>query len=115
MLVCCEGDFGRPLNGYQSFSDQLEPLTHPGSMASTRIAELAAIIAEHTKSIDEQLASEGLPSPSFDADCPPRLLQGDSKVVASRQAILDATDELQALMLGPTGAFTTHPVRCAPR
>lgn len=77
-------------------------------MTSSRISELAAIIATNTKHVDEQLAKEGFPTPSFDADSPPRSLL-DSQIVASRQAILDATDELHALMLGPVGTFTTQP------
>ena len=79
-------------------------------MARSRIAELASIIATNTKHIDVYLSSEGLPTPSFDADSPPRLLL-DSRVMAQRQAILEATDELQALMLGPVGILTTIPVR----
>ena len=79
-------------------------------MTSSRISELAAIIATNTEKVDLQLAAEGFPTPSFDADSPPRLLQ-NSRIVASRQAILDATDELHALMLGPIGIFTTQPVR----
>ena len=79
-------------------------------MASSRIAELSEIIARGTRDIDEHLEAEGLPSPSFDANSPPRSLL-DSRIVASRQAILEATDELHALMLGPIGTFTALPVR----
>ncbi|KAL8819567.1 MAG: hypothetical protein Q9191_007708 [Dirinaria sp. TL-2023a] len=79
-------------------------------MTSSRISELSAIIATHTKHVDEQLAAAGSPTPSFDADSPPRSLL-DSRIVASRQAILAATDELHALMLGPVGTFTSQPVR----
>lgn len=79
-------------------------------MANSRIAELANIISRNTKHIDEHFAAEGLPTPSFDVDSPPRALL-DSRVIASRQLILDATDELHALMLGPIGILTTQPVR----
>ena len=74
-------------------------------MATSRISELASIIAAKTAEIDTYTASEGLPSPSFDADSPPRLLL-HPHVAASRQAILEATDELHALMLGPVGILT---------
>lgn len=74
-------------------------------MATSRISELASIIAAHTAEIDLYTASEALPSPSFDADSPPRLLF-HPRVAASRQAILEATDELHALMLGPVGILT---------
>jgi hypothetical protein len=78
-------------------------------MATTRISELTAIIAANTAKVDEYLASQGLPTPSFDADSPPKLVfQGP--VATYRQAILDATDELHALMLGPIGILTSPPV-----
>ncbi|KAL9583563.1 MAG: hypothetical protein Q9212_002634 [Teloschistes hypoglaucus] len=74
-------------------------------MAPSRIVELAAIIDTNTKHVDHYLASKGLPSPSFDPDSPPVALS-DSQIFASRQAILDATDELHALMQGPVGILT---------
>ncbi|KAL9008751.1 MAG: hypothetical protein Q9173_006154 [Seirophora scorigena] len=77
-------------------------------MATSRIAELAAIIATHTKRVDAHLATKGLPSPSFDPESPAEALM-DSEVIASRQSILDATDELHALMQGPVDIITAHP------
>lgn len=74
-------------------------------MVTSRISELASIIAAKTAEIDLYTASETLPSPSFDADSPPKLLF-HPRVAASRQAILEATDELHALMLGPVGILT---------
>lgn len=78
-------------------------------MATSRIAELATIIATHTKQIDAHLATKGLPSPSFDPESPAEALL-DSEVIASRQSILDATDELHALMQGPVDIITARPV-----
>ena len=78
-------------------------------MATTRITELAAIIADNTKHIDAQLAQRGLPSPSFDPDSPAGALL-HSDVIASRRAILEATDELHALMRGPVDILTRQPV-----
>ncbi|KAI4280706.1 MAG: hypothetical protein L6R35_005840 [Caloplaca aegaea] len=77
-------------------------------MATSRIAELATIIATHTKQIDAHLATKGLPSPSFDPESPAEALL-DSEVIASRQSILDATDELHALMQGPVDIITARP------
>lgn len=74
-------------------------------MVTSRISELASIIAANTAEIDLYTASEALPSPSFDADSPPKLLF-HPRVAAFRQAILEATDELHALMLGPVGILT---------
>ncbi|KAL8856173.1 MAG: hypothetical protein Q9178_007211 [Gyalolechia marmorata] len=78
-------------------------------MATTRITELAAIIADNTKHVDAHLAQRGLPSPSFDPDSPAGALL-HSDVIASRRAILEATDELHALMRGPVDILTRQPV-----
>ena len=74
-------------------------------MDRSRIAELAGIISANTAEIDAYIAARGLPSPSFDADSPPELLLC-AEVAELRQRILDATDELHALMLGPVGVLT---------
>lgn len=79
-------------------------------MAQSRIAELAATIAANTKQVDDFFASQGLPTPSFEPDSPSRALL-DGRVAAPRQAILEATDELHALVLGPISTIMTQPVR----
>ena len=79
-------------------------------MATTRIAELSSLIAINTANIDEHLARNGLPSPSFE---PSGTSLSDEKIAASRQIILEATDELHALMLGPAGILT-NPSVCVP-
>ena len=71
--------------------------------------ELAAIIATNTRQLDAYFAKEGLPSPSFDQNSPAGLLL-NSDVVGYRQAILDATDELHALMQGPIDILSRQPV-----
>ena len=78
-------------------------------MAMSRIIELAAIITANTKHIDNYLAKKGLPSPSFDPDSSNGVLL-DTELIASRQATLDATDELHALMQGPIEILTRQPV-----
>ena len=82
-------------------------------MAGSRIAELASLIAKSTAQIDTHLAAEGHPTPSFDADQPTHLLN-DSKLTTSRRNIIEATDELHALMLGPVGILTSPSVRTVP-
>ena len=79
-------------------------------MASSRIAELSSLIATHTAKIDASLASRNLPSPSFGPKQPPGLF-ADEEVTHSRQAVLEATDELHALMQGPVGILTYPSVR----
>ncbi|KAL9123433.1 MAG: hypothetical protein Q9187_000003 [Circinaria calcarea] len=82
-------------------------------MAPTRVAELTSMIAEHTAHIDNYLASQGLPTPSFDANAPPDQPFPDS-VAASREIVLGATDELHSLILGPIGLLT-YPYVCSTR
>ena len=79
-------------------------------MSGSRIAELASLIANSTADIDSHLAAEGRPTPSFDADQPADLLN-DSKFATSRRNIIEATDELHALMIGPVGILTSPSVR----
>ena len=76
-------------------------------MPPNRIVQLANIIQENTQKIDEYLISSDLPTPSFAPDNPHTLLRHGEKIETARQAVVDATDELQALMLGPTGLLTS--------
>ena len=73
-----------------------------------RIAELASIITENTAIVDEYLSARDLPTPSFDIDAPAKLPIADDalEVEAARAAVIDATGELQALMLGPMELLT---------
>ncbi|TVY44025.1 O-methyltransferase [Lachnellula subtilissima] len=67
---------------------------------TSRIVELSATIYEETTKVDAFLAANSLPTPSFDISCPPKpSLPLD--IQASRDAVLEATDELTALILGP--------------
>jgi hypothetical protein len=67
---------------------------------SRRIVELASIIQEQTSKVDAYLASNNLPTPSFDISCPPKLFL-PAEIQASPDSVLQASDELTALMLGP--------------
>lgn len=79
-------------------------------MATSRIAMLASRIAHNTTEVEKLLLAEGLPCPTFDADQPPTLVH-NPKIVAARKVILEATDELHALMLGPMSLVTSPTVR----
>ena len=74
----------------------------------SRIAELAALIQAHTTIVDEYISSQGLPSPSFEVSMPAQL-QLPETIVASSNAVIEATDELHSLMLGPVG-FLVHQI-----
>ena len=78
-------------------------------MSVTRITELSSVISTNTAKLDKYFASKNLPTPSFDADVSPRLLL-DPAIAEARKAIIEATDELQALMQGPIGILTTPAV-----
>ena len=72
------------------------------AQSQSRIVELASSIATGTAAIDEYLSGHGLPSPSFDADFPIALDLPD-EIQQIRDSVLEASKELQALMLGPVG------------
>lgn len=79
------------------------------NMPLTQIRKLALIIADKTADIDAKLESAGFPTPSFDPQSSSSLLQ--DSVAESRRSLLEATEELHALMLGPVGLLTCHSVR----
>lgn len=67
---------------------------------TSRIAELAALVSSNTAIVDEYLASNSLPTPSFDENGPVNL-QLSPEAETARNAAIDASMELQALLLGP--------------
>jgi hypothetical protein len=80
------------------------------STSQSRIAQLASTVATCTQQIDDYLAQNSLPYPSFEADgpvdlgLPPHLEQ-------LRGAVLEATQELNDLLLGPRDLIFNHHVR----
>ncbi len=68
----------------------------------SRIGELASIIAVNTAIYDKYICSQGFPSPSFDINTPLKLDLSDEASLA-RDAVLEASTELQALLHGPLG------------
>ena len=97
-----------------NFATICRPINFHQNMAFSRISKLASIIQENTTIVQHHLEANGLPSPSFDASQPTELL-GDDEIAASRQIILEATDELHSLMLGPVGVLTSPSVGASQR
>lgn len=75
--------------------------------AQTRIAELASIIAKGTTSLDRYYFSENLAPPSFAASNP-LISDLPENLDRIRNAVLGATSELQALLLGPFGLINNY-------
>lgn len=70
------------------------------SSQTSRLAELAATIAQNTAKVDDYLIANKLSTLSFELDAPVDLdLPRDIR--AAREYVLGATTELKELMLGP--------------
>jgi hypothetical protein len=82
------------------------------SSSPSRIAKLAAVVASHTKQIDDYLAEKALPEPSFDANGPVDL-QLPPQLEQARAIVLQATQELNDLLQGPRELLFNHHV-CFP-
>ncbi|KAL2038369.1 hypothetical protein N7G274_009019 [Stereocaulon virgatum] len=68
----------------------------------SKIIELAKQILANTNSVDEFLRSNELPQPSFGVDGPVDFGIGSAEVGSLRLSTIEATIELQDLLLGPT-------------
>ncbi|KUJ12941.1 S-adenosyl-L-methionine-dependent methyltransferase [Mollisia scopiformis] len=80
-----------------------------GIMSTSRIVELSCIIHEHTAKVDAYLESQKLPTPSFDTSYPAKVPLSPN-IQSCQDAVLDAADELTALMLGPAaGSMSRYP------
>lgn len=77
-------------------------------MPPSRIAELASIISSNTSQVDDYISARGLPPLSFEpnASLKPDTLPHD--IQSAQNAILEATDELNALILGPEGTLRQY-------
>lgn len=80
-------------------------------MVSSRIVELASIITTKTKQIDDYLTSHDLPPLSFEPKEESQQHAIPHSIQVAQNAVLEATDELNALMLGPMGILTQQLVR----
>ena len=71
----------------------------------SRIKELAASILSDTTAIDDHLQTAKLGSPSFDINAPEKL-DLPAELATAKDRVLEATDELHDLMLGPVDFLT---------
>ena len=78
-------------------------------MTPNRIVALSSKIHENTQKIDAYLEANNLPNPTFDISYPP-LVPLPSDIQALQDTVLEATDELTALMLGPVRSIASQPV-----
>ena len=69
-------------------------------MSASRIVELGNSIQLNTLKLDIYYSSKGIPTPSFGIETPLEINLPD-EFKACRQAVIEATDELHMLMLGP--------------
>ena len=77
-------------------------------MISKTISELASTISSNTSSIESYLSTNGLPTLSSEA----MEHEFPESIQMAQNAILEATDELQALVLGPLGILIKQTVSC---
>ncbi|KAK8066271.1 O-methyltransferase [Apiospora hydei] len=72
-------------------------------MSTNRIVELSSRIAANTTKLNDYLASNNLPAPSFDLNGPTDTLipKENAELEAARVAVIDDTLELRRLVLGP--------------
>lgn len=77
--------------------------SQPPARGSTRIVELSQRIATNTTKLNDFLEANGLPTPTFDVDGPlgHSIPDDAAEIHAARAAIIDDTQELRRLVLGP--------------
>ena len=71
----------------------------------SRILKLASVIESRTLQLDNYYKSHSLPSPKLSVDADPGLPLPES-LSKSRDEVLDASSELQALLAGPLAHLT---------
>jgi hypothetical protein len=91
------------------YLDLFLAFVHTSNMSS-RIADLSSTIAHHTALIDKYLAANQLSQPSFASDGPVTLGLTD-ELEQSRNVVVQATQELNELMIGPREIVFGHDVR----
>jgi hypothetical protein len=72
-------------------------------MSASRMVELSSRIATNTVKLHDYLTAHGLPTPSFDVNGPLDSLisKEEPGIESARVAIIDDTQELRRLVLGP--------------
>lgn len=81
-------------------------------MTTSRIVELSNRIAANTAILNDYLVSHDLPTPSFDENGPKDTLvpKDELEVESARVAIIDDTQELRRLALGPREYLMSYEV-----
>ena len=82
-------------------------------MATHRVIELAKVITDCTAAVNQHLTDNGFQTPTLDASAPARLPIDPAAIHVehARQAVVEAADELSALMRGPAELLRVG-VRC---
>ncbi|KAF1980465.1 putative O-methyltransferase [Bimuria novae-zelandiae CBS 107.79] len=71
-------------------------------MSTSRIIQLAQLIASNTQTLDEHLTESGLPQPSFQVGAPTDAFpQSSADVADAKTKVIEATIELRQLLEGP--------------
>ncbi|KAI1080192.1 S-adenosyl-L-methionine-dependent methyltransferase [Whalleya microplaca] len=73
-----------------------QPTTSPSKMGA-----LAQKISTETERVESYFREKGLPTPSFDVDAPSDFPKMPDDIMKSRREVIQATQELQDLMVGP--------------
>ena len=72
------------------------------TMSSSRVVQLATLIATNTTKVDDYLRSQNHPEPSFDVNGPTQVVPGaTSEIEEARTTAVEASIELQELLQGP--------------
>ena len=87
------------LNNQETVTPSLEM-----SSSTTRIAELATLIADNTATVDSYLKTHNLPTPSFDPNGPLTIpiAAHETEIVKAQDTVVASTQELHNLIKGPT-------------
>jgi hypothetical protein len=81
-------------------------------MSTSKIVQLAQIIASQTATIDEHIRNHDLPQPSFESDGPMEPIQKSTpEIEKARNDVIEATIELRHLLEGPMKLLLPE-VRC---
>lgn len=69
-----------------------------------RINELAALITKNTAIVDQHLESKNLSTPSLGLEAPRKIpiAPNAPEIERARVAVIEATAELKAIMMGPS-------------
>ncbi|RYO80891.1 hypothetical protein DL766_010442 [Monosporascus sp. MC13-8B] len=84
---------------YESLLERRAPL--PVMVSSHSLPEIGHAIQSYASSIHDLLDASNLPQPSFSLGVPPRLTPYHAAIEDQRTKLLQAPDELKALVLGP--------------